>query len=69
MSAGVRMVGGLFWTLMRVNVNYKGTTFGINYNENWVYSLSGNTLTIVSATGNPNLLQEPRVGYKYTKQQ
>jgi len=53
----------------RVNVNYKGTTFGINYNENWVYSLSGNTLTIVSATGNPNLLQEPRVGYKYTKQQ
>jgi len=51
-----------------VNVNYKGTLSGANYNEDWVYTLSGNTLTVKSATGTLTQSLTPQIGYKFTKQ-
>jgi len=53
----------------RVTVHYKGTFSGINYDENWVYSLSGNTLTVESVTGNPTTIGKANIGFVLTKQQ
>ena len=47
-----------------VNVNLKGTT----YNENWVYTLSGNKLTVKSATGTITQTLPVQIGYAFTKQ-
>jgi len=52
-----------------VNVHYKGSTSGISYDENWVYELSGNSLIVKNATGNPNLVSGgANVGYILYKQ-
>jgi len=54
-----------------VNVNFKGYSSSLNlsYDEIWVYELDGNTLTVKSATGNPNLaMGGANVGFKLYKQ-
>jgi len=54
-----------------VNVNFKGhsSSLNISYDEIWVYEIDGSTLTVKSATGNPNLaMGGANVGFKMYKQ-